>query len=105
MIADNDVREWTPEDYDKEITGLQQERDQLKKLLNDPEQQTQRRTRRAQIVGDYGTRDVLWSDTHMDDFRKLAAETNEGWLFKAGLLQLDGWSHDDNKGTWQPPKS
>ena len=104
-MADNDVREWTPEDYDKEITGLQQERDQLKKLLNDPEQQTQRRTRRAQIVGDYATRSIVWRDTQMDGIRKLATETDEGWLFKASLLRLDGWSHDGDKGTWQPPSS
>ena len=104
-MADDDVQEWTPEDYDKEITRLQQERGQVKDLLDDPEQQKQRRTRRAQIVGDFGTRSVLWGDAQIDDIRKLAAKTDEGWLFKPRLLQLDGWSHDDGNGNWRPPTS
>ena len=99
------AREWIPEDYDKEITNLQQDRDQVKNLLEDPEQQKQRRTRRAQIVGDYVTRSVSWQDDHMDNIRQVAAKTDEGWLFKPRLLQLDGWSHDDGKGNWRPPKS
>ena len=104
-MADNDAPVWTPEDYDKEITHLQQERDQVKNLLDDPEQQKQRRTRRAQIVGDYATRSVSWRDDHMDNIRQVAAKTDEGWLFKPRLLQLEGWSHDDGKGAWRPPKS
>ena len=104
-MADDDVQEWIPEDYDKEITHLQQERDQVKKLLDDPEERNQRRTRRAQIVGDYATRSILWSDAQIDDIRKLAAKTDDGWLFKPRLLQLDGWSHDGDKGNWNTPKS
>ena len=101
-MANADDREWTPEDYDKEISRLKQERDQLKQLLDDPEQQKQRRTRRAQIVGDYATRSIIWSNGHMDSIRKVADKTGEDWLFKANLLQLDDWSHDD-KGNWHPP--
>ena len=104
-MADDDAREWIPEDYDKEITRLQQERDQIKDLLEDPEQQKQRRTRRAQIVGDFATRSVLWGDAQIDDIRKLAAKNDEDWLFKPRLLRLDGWSHDADKGNWHTPKS
>ena len=104
-MANDDDREWTPEEYDKEITRLHKERDQLKKLLDDPEQEKLRRTRRAQIVGEYATRGIYWRDTQMDGIRKVAAETDEGWLFKAGLLKHDGWSHDDAKSNWHPPGS
>ena len=102
-MADDDVHEWTPEDYNKEIERLQQERDQLENMLKDPEEKEQRRTRRAQIVGDYATRHVVWNDAHIDGMRQLAAKTEEGWLFGVGLLQLDGWRHDDDKRDWHPP--
>lgn len=104
-MADDGAQEWTPEEYDKEIARLQQERDQLKKLLDDPEQQKLRRTRRTQIVGDYATRFIFWTDAQIDGIRKVAAESDEDWLLKAGLLKHDGWSHDDDKGNWHPPKS
>ena len=98
-----DVQEWTPEDYDNEIGRLQKEKAQLKSMLEDPEKQKQRRTRRAQIVGDYATRSVVWNDAHMAGIRKVATATDEGWLFGDRLLQLDGWGHD--KGNWHPPTS
>lgn len=104
-MADGGAQEWTPEDYDKEISRLRQERDQVKKLLDDPQQQKQRRTRRAQIVGDYATRSVFWKDAQMGGIREIAAETGEDWLFTDRLLKHDGWSHDDDKGNWRPPQS
>ena len=103
-MADDGAQEWTPEDYDREITRLQQERDKLQKQLDDPEQQKLRRTRRAQIVGDYAAHSVIWNNAHMDGIRKVADKTGEDWLFKANWLQIDGWSRDD-KGNWHPPKS
>ncbi len=103
-MADNDAREWTLEDYDKEITHLQQERDQVKKLIDDPKEQKERRTRRAQIVGDYVTRSrIPWANDHMDGIRQVAAKTDEDWLFKPHWLLIDSWSHDDGTGNWCPP--
>lgn len=104
-MADGGAQEWTPEDYDKEISRLREERDRLKKLLDDPQQQKQRRTRRAQIVGDFATRSVLWKDSQMDGIRKVAAETGEDRLFTDRLLERDGWRHDDDKGNWHTPQS
>ena len=96
--------EWSPEDYDTEIKRLQQEKDKLQKMLDDSDEKKQRRTRRAQIVGEYATRDVSWRDAQMDGIRKVAAKTQEGWLFGDKLLQLDGWRHDD-EGRWHPPEA
>ena len=102
-MADDGVHEWIPEDYDKEIKRLEQERDQLKSRLKDPDEQKKRRNRRAQIVGDYATRKRVWRDDQMDGIRQVADETEEGWLFGNRLLELDGWHHDDGK--WHPPTS
>lgn len=104
-MADDDLQEWTPEDYDKEIKRLGQERNKLQNMLDDPDEKKQRRTRRAQIVGEYATRDVVWDDAHMDRIRQLAVKSKEGWLFGAKLLRLDGWRHDGDKGDWHPPKA
>ena len=41
----------------------------------------------------------------MAGIRKVAAKTGEEWLFQAGLLKIDGWSHDDANGHWNTPKS
>ena len=104
-MADDDGQEWFPEDYDKKIKLLREERDQLQNKLDDPDEQKKRRTRRAQLVGEYATRSSVWNDPDMDGIRKVAAKTDEGWLFEVGWLQHDGWSHDDKKGNWHTPKS
>lgn len=103
-MADDDVQEWTPEDYNQEIERLRQERDKLQNMIDDPDEKKQRRTRRAQIVGEYATRSIAWRDAQMDSIREVAAKTKEDWLFGAKLLQLDGWRHD-NQGNWHPPNA
>ena len=100
--ADNDAKGWTPEDYDKEIKRLRQERDKLQNMIDNPNEKKQRSTRRAQLIGEYAIRSVFWDDAHMAGIRQVAAKTEEEWLFGTKLLQLDGWRHD--KGNWHPPK-
>ena len=92
---------WTTEDYDREIKRLESERAQ--KLTEDPEQRKQRRIRRTQILGDYAAEAFSWSEELLDAIRKVAARTDEGWLFEMPLLESDGWTRD-TKG-WRASKS
>lgn len=92
---------WTPDAYDAEIRRLQEERDKLRALLADPEQRSRRSKRRAQILGDWATPKFTWSDANMDDLRAAAGE--EQWLFDPQLLELDGWTRNDDK--WRAPQA
>ena len=94
---------WTPEDYDAEIRRLQDEKDKLRKTLDDPEQRGKRWKRRAQIFGDWAIPKFTWTDEHMDELRAAAGE-QEQWLLDKQLLELDGWTGID-KGKWKAPKA
>ena len=94
---------WTPESYDAEIRRLQDERDKLRKTLDDPEQRSKRWKRRAQILGDWATPKFTWLDAQMDELRAAAGE-EEQWLFDPQLLELDGWTRID-KGKWKAPQA
>ena len=97
-----DDKSWVPDDYDAAIRQLTEEKDKLRKVLEDPKQRKERWQRRTQIIGDWATRTFSWSNDEVDDLRKAAGD--EQWLFDPKLLKLDGWTRTD-KDAWRAPES
>lgn len=83
----------TAEAYRSEIARLEE---QLR-LLEDPAQRARRQDRRALLLGKAVIGGVRMPDALVEACR--AGE--EGWLFAAGLLESDGWTHDQQAGVWR----
>ena len=102
MATDADVGLFTPDEYDAEIERLQRDRDARLEELNEPKEKRRRQVRRAQILGRayvqlYAVDQKLLARAHEH------AGDDERWLFGEKLLELDGWSKQQN-GNFMPPQ-
>ena len=95
--------EWGLDDYDREVEKLLKGKAALKERLQNPDEKTNRASRRVHIIGRYGVETMGWTQAHMNAVRKFAGEA-EAWLFDPVYLEPDGWTCTGEDGKWVGPR-
>ena len=98
----------TLKDFDDQITQLTEERDRAKRLLEDPEQRTEREKLRERLTGLYVMHRIRQGDAPANTWLPFVAESagEQSWVFSPEVLQADGYvsAQDGEGGTvWSRP--
>ena len=88
-------------ELDKEIERLQEEKERVEALLQNPEESSKRRARRGIAFGRW-LETMAVTPEQMVAVQALADEVDR-WLFGEEVLIADGWLRDPKSDNWNGP--